>query len=253
MIRTSPVVLAAQDGPWAQIRTGTVVAASGSVASVLVGAATFPASVVVPFGIPDPAAAVPAPGTLVAVGRQDSSWTVFGSILGVSGNLIPNGSFEDGIPGEPPPLWTLYQVSGEATALTEFSSLAVAGDQVAAVDVVAGPSTSLLYSEPVPVVTGQRVQLAAFAGAVYDEGVAQDADAAVLALWLAQDTDVYPTTSAPDSVVASAVDVVPVPPWTSLSGNVISPVTGFVRIALRSVLTAGQTMLWDFATVRTLS
>jgi len=249
-VNGSAVILAAQDGPWAQIRTGTVVEASGSTVVVLVGASTFTASVIVPVGIDDPSASIPPAGSLVAVGRQDSSWTVFGTVLGASGNLILNGSFEDSGPGAPPVSWTLYDVSGSSSATVESVNFAVTGDTVATVQAVTAPATSLLYSSPVDVVAGERYQLSAFAGAEYEEGTAQDADASLIASWFDSDTDLYPTVTDPDILVATAVDVLPVPPWTPLAGTVVAPVSGVLRLSLRSVLAAGQTMFWDFATVR---
>lgn len=248
MSASSALILAAQDGPWAQIRTGTVVEASGSSAVVLVGASTFTASVVVPFGNATPEA--PAVGTLVAVGRQDSSWIVFGSILGASGNLILNGSFEDSPAGAAPSDWTLANVTNTASATVEEVASPVAGANVLVVAPVTNPSTSIVYSSPVAVETGEVFQLSAFAGGSYDPVVAQTADASLLALWFANATDTYPTTSSPDTTVASATDVLESPPWTPLSGSVTAPVTGFMRVGLRSVVDSAQSMQWDFVTAR---
>ena len=253
MTNQSSIVLAAQDGPWAQLRTGTVVEATGSTVVVLVGAATFTASIIAPFGITDPSTAVPPVGTLVAVGRQDSSWTVFGSVLGASGNLLLNGSFEDTPVGSPPDNWVLYNASGVAEALVTDIASPVAGTQVLAVTAITPPSVSIVYSSPVAVVAGERYQLSVFVGGEYAGTAAQDADAALLALWFADDTALYPTTASPDTTIASATDVIPSPPWTPLSGSVIAPVTGVLRLGLQSRVAADQTLLWDFATVRRLA
>ena len=250
MSRNSAMQLAAQDGPWAQLRTGTVVETSGVNAVVLVGSTTFTASVVVPFGISDPGLAAPPVGSLVAVGRQDSSWTVFGSILGVSGNLIENGSFEDTPAGSPPDGWTLYDVSGTSSALVQPVTSPVAGINVLVVEPVTTPATSIVYSSPVEVTIGDQLNLSVFVGAEYDVVTPQTADASLLALWFASELDAYPTTSSADTTVATAADVIPSPPWTPLSGTVTAPVTGFMRLGLRSVLDAGQSLYYDFATVR---
>jgi hypothetical protein len=250
MTNQSSIVLAAADGPWAQLRTGTVVEATGSTVVVLVGAATFTASIIAPFGISDPSTAVPPVGTLVAVGRQDSSWTVFGSILGASGNLLLNGSFEDSPTGSPPDNWVLYNASGVAEALVENVGSPVAGTQVLAVTAITPPSISIVYSSPVEVTAGERYQLSVFAGAEYAGTAAQDADATLLALWFADDVALYPTTASPDTTIATATDVVPSPPWTPLSGSVLAPITGVLRLGLQSSVAADQTILWDFATVR---
>ena len=250
MTYSSAVTLAAQDGPWAQIRTGTVVEASGTSVVVLIGAASFEASVVVPFGISNPSAAVPPVGTLVAVGRQDSSWTVFGSVLGASGNLILNGSFEGSPAGSFPQDWTLYDVSGAANPVVAAITSPVAGAQVLTVTAITAPSTSLVYSSPVEVVAGERYQLSVFVGAAYEPDTPQTADAVLLALWFDDAVTLYPTTTDPNTTIATALDVIPSPPWTPLSGSVVAPVTGVLRLALQSTVAVDQTLLWDFATVR---
>lgn len=248
MSSTSAMTIASQGGPWAQIRTGTIVEASGASAVVLVGASTFTASIVAPFGIPAPAA--PAVGTLVAVGRQDSSWIVFGSVLGVSGNLILNGSFENSPPGSFPESWTLYDVTNTSSATVGGIPAPVAGTNVVVVEAVTAPGTSILYSSPVAVNAGERYQLSVFVGADYDPAAAMTADATLLALWFAAPTDAYPTTSSADTTVATATDVIASPPWTPLSGQVTAPVTGFLRLGLRSVVDVNQSLLYDFAVVR---
>lgn len=251
MTNQSSVLLAAKDGPWAQLRTGTVVEAAGSTVTVLVGATTFTASVVAPVGVVNPA--VPPPGTYVVVGRQDASWIVFGSILGASVNLIQNGSFEDTEPGNPPTGWVIYQGSGTIDPTVEAVSDAVAGNNILVVATSTATANGIVYSSPIDVTAGDRIQLSVFTSALYDAGVAETADADLLALWFASDTDLYPTTSAADTVVASAVDVVTRPPWTSLSGTITAPVTGSMRLGLRSILAAGQELHWDFAVVRRIT
>lgn len=242
--------IAAQGGPWAQLRTGTIESASGGTAVVVVGAASFEASIIVPFGIDNPGAAVPAPGTLVMVGRQDSSWAVLGSILGASGNLIENGSFEASIPESFPEGWTLFNITGVNSAVVAADISPVSGSNAAAITTTSNPGASYLYSSPVAVNAGDVLQLSAFAGADYEEGTAITADASIYALWFATDTDTYPTTSSADTLVDSANDIPQVPPWTPLSGSVTAPVTGYMRLALRSDITGDQTMYWDFAVVR---
>lgn len=244
----SAMAIASQSGPWAQIRTGTIVEASGSTAVVLVGASTFTASVIAPFGVPTPEA--PAVGTLVAVGRQDASWIVFGSVLGVSGNLILNGSFEDTPAGSFPQSWILYDVTNSSSATVAGVPSPVAGSNVLAVEAVTAPGTSIVYSSPVAVNAGEVYQLSVFVGADYDPSALMTADATLLALWFGDVADAYPTTSSPDTTVATATDVIESPPWTPLSGQVTAPVTGFLRLGLRSVVDVNQTLLYDFAVVR---
>lgn len=251
MTNLNPVVLAAKDGPWAQLRTGTVVESSGSTVTVLVGSTVFTASVVAPVGVVNPA--VPPPGTYVVIGRQDASWIVFGSILGASVNLIDNGSFELDEPGSPPSSWVVYQGTGTIDPTVEAVEDAVAGNNILVVATSTATANGIVYSSPVDVTAGDRLQLSAFVSALYDAGVAEDADAVLLALWFASDTDLYPTTSSPDTTVATATDVVTRLPWTSLSGTITAPVTGVMRLGLRSILTGGQELHWDFAVVRRIT
>lgn len=250
MSSRTATILATQDGPWAQLRTGTIERASGGTAVVVVGASSFEASIIVPFGIDDPGSAVPAPGTLVMVGRQDSSWAVLGSILGASGNLIENGSFEDSLPGTFPASWTLYDITGTSSAEVVNSVGTVAGDNAVYITTASVMASSFLYSSAVPVTDGDVLQLSAFAGADYEDTSPVTADAELYALWTAEETDVYPIRSAPDTLVDAASDIPQVPPWTPLSGTVTAPVTGYMRLALRSHITSDQAMYWDFAVVR---
>lgn len=251
MTNQSAMKLAAQGGPWAQLRTGTVIEASGSAVTVLVGATVFTASVVAPIGVVNPA--VPPPGTYVVVGRQDSSWIVFGAILGASVNLITNGSFELDEPGTPPTGWVVYQVSGNVDATVEAVTDAVAGRHILVVSTNTATANGLVYSSPVNVTAGDRMQLSVFTSALYDAGIPETADAELLALWFANETDLYPTTSSADTVVATATDVIARPPWTALSGTITAPVSGVMRLGLRSLLAAGQELHWDFAVVRRIT
>lgn len=250
MSSRTAMLIAAQDGPWAQLRTGTVVQASGGTAVVVVGAAAFEASIIVPFGVTDPGSAVPAEGTLVMVGRQDSTWAVLGRVLGVSGNLVVNGSFELSGPGTDPEGWTLRALTGTAGASVVGDVSPVAGTNAVAITTVSASSTSYLYSNPIPVTAGDTFQVSGFAGADYEDTATPTADASLYALWFANDTDLYPTTSSPDTLIDSATDIPAAPPWTPLSGTVTAPVSGFMRVALFSSIASDQTLLWDFIVAR---
>jgi hypothetical protein len=251
MTNTSAVTLAAVNGPWAQLRTGTVVESSGSTVTVLVGATTFDASVVAPVGVVNPD--VPPPGTYVVVGRQDSSWIVFGAILGASVNLITNGSFENDEPGNLPSGWIVYQGTGTIAPTVERAPDAVAGDNVLIVTTNTATANGIVYSSPVEVAAGDRMQLSVFVSGLYEAGAPETADAELLALWFDNETNLYPSTSSADTSVATATDVLPRLPWTGLSGTITAPVTGFMRLGLRSVLAASQELHWDFAVVRRIA
>ena len=251
MTNISSVTLAAKDGPWAQIRTGAIASAAGANVVVVVGASAFEASVLIPFGISDPSTATPPVGTLVSVARQDSSWIVLGQIFGASGNLILNGSFEENIPGDSPTNWVQYDITGLSDATVVTNPSPVAGSNVLSVTTLdAGAAESYVYSSPVNVTAGETLQLSAFVGGLYDESAAETADSALYALWFAAEADLYPATSSADTLVASVTNVLPSPPWSPMSGQVVAPVSGFMRLALWSSISIGQSLLYDFASVR---
>lgn len=253
MSSRTAMMLAAQDGPWAQLRTGTVVQASGGTAVVVVGATTFEASIIAPFGIADPGSAVPPAGALVMVGRQDSSWAVLGAVLGASGNLVPNGSFEDSPPGSEPLGWTLYALTGTGEATVTDEQAPVAGAHTVLVTTVSVNAHLYLYSGPIPVVEGDVLQLSVFASAVYEDGAPETSDVDLYALWFATDTDLYPDVSHPATQVDSVANLPAAPLWTPLSGTITAPVSGFLRVALRSDINVDQATLWDFAVARRVS
>jgi hypothetical protein len=239
---TSSQVIAAQSGPWAQVRTGTVSTANESSASIIVGGTSFLASFISPYQ--------PAPGELVAVIRQDSSWIILGRIAGSGANLIVNGSFEDTPDGTYPDPWVLYEISGVTAVAVVQSDDAVDGDQVVQISNDTGVSDSFLYSSPVAVTLGDSLALSVYVGAVLGPGDYTDADAFLYALWFANSTDLYPTTSSADTLVDSATNVAVLPPFTPLSGNVTAPVTGFMRLAIRGTVTTPTMLDYDFAIVR---
>jgi hypothetical protein len=239
---TSSQVIAAQSGPWAQVRTGTVSTANESSASIIVGGTSFLASFISPYQ--------PEPGELVAVIRQDSSWIILGRIAGSGANLIVNGSFEDTPDGTFPDPWVLYEISGLTSVAVVSSADAVDGNNVVQIANDAGVSDSFLYSSPVAVTLGDVMSLSVYAGAVLGPGDYSNVNASLYALWFANTTNLYPTTSSADSLIDSATAVAVLPPFTPLSGNVTAPVTGFMRLALRSVVTDPTMIDWDFAIVR---
>jgi hypothetical protein len=250
MTNTSTQVLAASSGPWAQVRTGTIAAATLGSATVVVGGTSFEASYVLPFGVLPSPASLPQVGDLVSVVRQDASWQILGRIAGAGPNLITNGSFEAGAPSSFPEDWTLYNITSTSTA-TVTDTVAVDGGRSALVLAnSAVTAESYLYSSPVPVVAGDIMSLSAYAGAAFGDETPVSVNAGLYALWFATDTDVYPTTSSADSLIASATAVAQAPPFTPLSGTVTAPVSGYMRLALRSTVASTTGLVWDFAVVR---
>lgn len=244
MTNRTAQILAANSGPWAQVRTGTVVEATANSATVVVGGTSFSAAFISPY--------VPAPGHLVAVIRQDATWLILGRIAGAGENLVYNPSFELGVDGGPPDGWTLYDISGTSTATILTTPLAVAGDRVLNVITGSGTTaTSYVYSSPVPVTAGDQFTLSAYVGAQQGPSSPSPVDASLYALWFANETNLYPTTSSADTLVAGPLTNVPTaPPFTPLSGTVTAPVTGAMRVALRSTANNDSSLLWDLITAR---
>ncbi|MEU7074745.1 hypothetical protein AB0B30_32440 [Streptomyces narbonensis] len=246
MINTASVTVAAQPGPFAQMRTGVVASFTANEAQISAGGSTFPAAYLEGVNL--------SAGALVACLYQGGSWLVLGVLAGVGPNLLAAGNpnFEASPPGLFPDLWFQANLSGVAAIAVVDEPGAPVGSQVAAVSGPAVGTQSYLYSQPIQVTSGDQFAVSAYAGGDYQPSDALTADAALVALWFANETNLYPTTSAVDIVIATATDLVQSPPYTTLGGTVTAPVTGFMRIALRSTTEASQRVLWDGVIVREL-
>jgi len=232
------LVLDREDGPRARIRTGTVTAASPNSLTVDVAGTSIPASFLRGADIVE--------GDLVALLEQGGSWLALGAIAGVGPNELLNPSFEDGLTG-----WTVYQAAGVTAALVPGpTTLAVDGDFYLEVQTTDATATSIVYSNSFPVIAGQEYSVSAYTWGTYEPGVTPDADAELLGLWFANSTDLYPTTSSPDTVIASIANVPFRPPLSTLSGTVTAPVTGYMRVGLRSVLSPAGTLGYDLVVAR---
>lgn len=232
--------------PYAESRIATVVLATPNSMFVDVGGTTME----VAFDVPFTSATVvpPAAGTIVHLIRQDASWTAVGRIVGPGSNSILNPSFELSPPGTPPVDWQFYNVSGASNASVVDIVGAPDGDLACRV-FSAQSSVHYLYSNPIPVNNGDVWSLSAFVGGDYGGGP-QTADSAIVALWFANATDLYPTTSSGDIVVTTSVDVPQFSPFRAMFGNVTAPVSGFMRVALRSTLAANQALVYDAVIAR---
>jgi|GEM_PF-3905122 len=231
----------APSGAFTESRIGVVVLATPNSMFVDVGGTTIEVAFVLPFTAT--AVSPPAAGTVVQLIRQDASWVALGRLVGAGSNSILNSSFEASVPGSFPSSWESANVSGSSTATVVDIAGAPDGDLAVRV-FSAQASVHYLYSSPIAVNAGEVWSLSAFVGGDYS-GVLPTADAALVGLWFANSTNLYPTTSSADTVVVTAVDVPQYPPFTSLYGNVTAPVTGYMRVALRSTLAAGQALVWD--------
>lgn len=242
MVNSTAQVIAAEGGPWAQVRTGTIASANDNSAIIVVGGTSFTASFISPYE--------PAPGELVAVIRQDASWIILGRIAGSGANEILNGSFEDSPDGTFPTDWEQYDITNASTFAVDSIDDAVDGTNVATVFTASATAESYLYSSPVSVLVGDSLSLSAYVGAMLGDNPYVNVDAALYALWFANSTDLYPTTSSADTLIDSVTSVPVLPPFTPLSGTVVAPVSGFMRLALRSTVADTTGLAWDFAIVR---
>lgn len=241
-VNSTTQLIASSSGPWAQVRTGTVASATAGSAVVVVGGTSFPASFISPYE--------PFAGDLVAVVRQDASWMILGRIAGAGGNLVSNGSFEQSAVGTTPAGWTLYEIAGGSTASVTDSVAVDGGHSALVTATTATVAQSYLYSEAIPVSNGDSLTISAYAGASLGDNPPVAVDAALYALWFAGPTDLYPVTVDPDALIADATDIVPAPPWTPLSGTVVSSIDGWMRVALRSTTNDTTGVVWDFVTAR---
>jgi hypothetical protein len=234
-------------GALTESRIGQVVLATPNSMFVDVGGTTFEVAFDLPFT--STAASPPAPGTNVHLVRQDATWVAVGRIIGTGSNVMVNGSFEDSPPGGQPVHWISYDISGSSSATVVDIADAPEGDLAARV-YSGQASDHYLYSDPIPVNTGDSWSIAAFVGGEYAGGAAT-ARARIDAMWFANATDLFPTVSAASTNVADLLNVPQYPPFQVLSGSVTVPAaTFFMRVALRSTLAAGQALVWDNVTAR---
>lgn len=236
-------------GIFTESRTGVVVIATPNSMFVDVGGTTIEVGFLLPFLAT--AVSPPAAGTVVQLIRQDASWVATGRLVGAGSNSVLNPSFEDSPPGTEPVNWFTADASGgPAVAVVADIANAPDGDFVARVTSGVA-STHILYSSPIAVTVGETWSLAAFVGGEYGGNPSETADAALIAMWFANATDLFPTTSAVDSIVDTEADVPQYPPFRTLSGTVVVPAGGaFMRVVLRSTLAADQGLVWDQVSAR---
>lgn len=230
------------EGLYTESRVGTVVSATPNSMFVDVGGTVISVGFLLPFT--STAVTPPAAGTVVQVIRQDASWVATGRLVGVGSNSILNPSFEDSGPGAQPVHWNSYNISGSSVASVIDIPNAPEGD-LAVLVTSAQASVHYLYSSPIPVNQGDVWSLSANVGGQY-ASLPYTADAAIVALWFANATNLYPTTSSADTLVTNDLDIPQYPPFRSLFQNVTVPAASpFMRVALRSTLAAGQGLVWD--------
>lgn len=241
-----PPVVSALEGPFTQSRIGTVVLATPNTMFVNVAGTVMEVAFLLPFT--STAVTPPAVGTVVQLIRQDSSWVAVGRIVGTGSNAVLNPSFEESLPGAQPVQWQVADISGASTVTVISTPDAPAGSQAARV-FSGQASDHYLYSSPIAVNAGDVWSIAAFVGGDYNGGP-QTADSRIDAMWFANMTDLFPTVSSASINVVTSNDVPQYPPFRVVSGTVTVPVSGFMRVGLRSTLGAGQALVWDNVTAR---
>lgn len=242
---TLPEAIAAMQGPDVELATGTVTLVNANLLTVLVRGVNIQSAYV---------GTAPEVGSLVALIRDRWTWLTLGQIGGVGLNEVLNFSFEaDGTILTVPSDWFLYQISGAGSARTAETGSAPDGLFELLVDAGAAAQDTYVYSSPISVVTGQQWSISAFASAAYPSGAPETSDAALYALWFANDTNLYPTTSAADSLVAQVNNLGPFPAHVSVAGTVVVPAaTTYMRVATRSLSAAGATLIWDAVIARSI-
>lgn len=227
-----------------EMGTGTVVAVSSTTLQVLVRGTTITAAYVQSY-------TSPLAGDLVAFMRQDSTWLVLGRLAGVGANSVLNFSFEDdGETQSTPSNWNLANIAGAGTARPSLTGFAPAGSFELAVSSNGAAQDTYVYSNAIPVAPGQQWAISALASAVYPTATL-NATAAMYALWFVNSTNLYPTTSSADTLVAQAVNINAAPIHTSVSGTVTVPAaTNFMRVATRSISPASEVVLFDVVIAR---
>lgn len=238
MPNTTAQTIASRGGPYAQIRTGEVTAASPNGVSVNVSGTTITAG----FDKRNPVQT----GELVVLLQQGGTWLVLYALAGAGSNQIINPSFTAGLDN-----WTAYDVSG-TTINAQVGPVPGGpdGDWYATAFTEGATATGLLYSDPIGVTAGDVYSVSAYVWGDYTADAVQDADAALLALWFANTTNLYPTTSSANTTIASITDVPSAPPFSTLSGTVTAPVTGFMRIGLQSAISSTGSLNWDLIVAR---
>lgn len=238
---------------FAYLRTGTVTAIDPFLATATVGGTVIRAAYV--------QQSAPAVGDVVAVTRQGASWFVSGTTSVSGGNSVQNASFEDVNEDQTPSLWTLYDISGtnvmQAVYEPDESVPGLDGNagNVLAVGPVGGASgSSFVYSAPIGVVTGQVWELSTYANGDYPADNPGTTDVSLRALWFADATDLYPTTSAADSTVDTNTDITEEDSMQIMRGTVTVPAAAvFMRVALRTAALAYTGAHFDFVTARQAS
>lgn len=197
----------------------------------------------------------PAVGDFVALIRQDATWLCLGALAGVGPNQVQNPSFEvDGAILTVPSKWFLAQLVGAGAPRVAQTGAAPDGLYELVVDANGATQDTYVYSSPISVAPGQQWSISGYTSATYPPGSPVTATGSLYALWFANDTNLYPTTSAADSLVATASNIGPFPFHNPVSGTVTVPAaTTFMRVATRSGSAVSVSVEWDAVFARRIA
>lgn len=238
---------------FAYVRTGTVTAVDPFFVTVSFAVASTEGEEVMELRAAYVRQSEPEVDDTVAVVRQGASWFVLGTTSATGGNLVQNPSFEEVDSLQKPVGWILYAVAGvpsfEAVPMPE---LAVDGTNVLEMVPASGASaTGMAYSLPIAVVPGQQWELSVYVNGQYPAENPNTADVSLRALWFADADDLYPTTAAADSTIASITNITEGDTMSVMRGTVTVPGGAvFMRVGLRAVMSAYTGTVWDFVTAR---
>jgi hypothetical protein len=230
-------------------RTGTVVVVDPMMATVDVGTTVIRAAYA--------RQSEPEPGDVVAILRQGASWFVLGTSSVSGGNAVQNPSFEEIDTSGKPVGWTLYNITNTSNYASVYAP-AEAPDGEYVLEVMpsgALSASSFVYSPPIAVVPGQIWELGAHVNGYYPSSTnVNTSDPSLQALWFANATDLYPTTSDTNDTAASVSNITQEDVMSVMRGQVTVPTGGvFMRVALGLGALTGAGAHFDFVTARQVS
>lgn len=239
-----PRQLSDMQSKYSFLRTGKVTLVDPFAVSVTVGGTSLRAAYV--------RQSAPSVGDVVAVTRQGASFFVVGTSSASGDNLVRNPSFEELDDTGEPAEWQFTVATNLSTFEVAQDERAVDGDVCAKVfNPGSANSVSRLYSGAIAVAEGAQLELSCYANGLYPSGDPDTTDVQLQALWFANATDLYPTTSAADTTAATLTDITEDDTMQIMQGTVTVPSGAvFVRVGMRTAADAQTGASYDFVTCR---
>lgn len=194
----------------------------------------------------------PAVDDVVSLVRQGATWFVIGTSSASGGNQVQNPSFEDVNDDGTPTDWTLTNATSTMSAQVVADPQAVDGDNVVQVFNNSGvAAVSRLYSAPIGVTVGNQWEISAYANGLYPSGAPNTVDIQLQALWFANATNLYPTTSAADTTAVTITNITQTDLMQIMRGTVTVPAGAvFMRVGVRTAADNNLGASYDFFTAR---